>query len=355
MALPLNQHRSIITQAVIAKFSDENEPQQGLAAFFPVVTTDTKLLSIEVERNLQPIAVDVQRCTDPVLNTFSKSTEKLFEPPFYNEMFDYTACQRYDVTFGRGNTPTKIDSIMLITDAISKVKKLKNKILRAIELQRAQVLQTGVVTLKNGDSIDYRRKAASMEVLAGTAKWDQPTTANPEADLARGMQFLRDEGLSSGSHVNAIFGTTALANFLNIDKINKKIEWRRADRISLNMPQFDNVTGMAFHGQFAAGDYIVNIWTYSGSYTKPGEQTQTRYIDTNNVICVAEDFVGKTAFAGVPAIMGEGDSKYIAPQRGEFYVRDIIDQVKMAWNFIVNSAPLVIPVSVDRIWSMKTA
>ena len=70
---------------------------------------------------------------------------------------------------------------------------------------------------------------------------------------------------------------------------------------------------------------------------------------------VADDFEGVTSFAGVPAIMGDVVSgQYIAPMEGEFYVRDIIDQVKMAWDFIISSAPLVVPVSVDRIWTLKT-
>ena len=59
MALTLNQHRKGITQTLIATFSDDKEPKQALASFFPSSTTSTKLVSIEVERNLQTVAVDV--------------------------------------------------------------------------------------------------------------------------------------------------------------------------------------------------------------------------------------------------------------------------------------------------------
>lgn len=355
MAITLNQHRAGVTQTVIDTFSDEKEPKQGLAAFFPSKTTDTKFVSIEVERNSQKVAVDVQRCTDPHRNTFSKSTEKIFEPPYYNEMFDFTACERYDVTFAKGNAPTKIDAKMLIADAQSKVKVIKNMILRAIEIQRASVLQYGVVILKNGDNIDYRRKAESMVVLTGTAKWDAPTTANPFLDIRKGMQFLRQKGKSGANAINVIFGENAFDNFLAIDNVTKQAEWRKINRLEINMPQFDNTSGMVFHGQFGTGDYTINVWTYNETYEDPADGIEKPYIETNNVVMVANDFRGWTAFAGVPAIMGTGDNQYIAPMQGEFYVRDIIDQIRFAWNFIVSSAPLVVPVSIDRLYTIKTA
>ena len=353
--ITLNQHRGMITQTVIDTFSDEKEPKQGLAAFFPSKTTDTKFVSIEVQRNSSKMAVDVQRCTDPHRNTFSRSTQKIFEPPYFNEMFDFTTCERYDVTFAKGNSPTKVDARMLINDAQDKVKVLKNMILTAIEYQRSTVLQYGVVFLKNGDNIDYRRKAESMVVLTGTSKWDQRATSDPVADLQKGMEFIRQKGKSGASSINAIFGTAALSNLINSESLTKQAEWKKINRFEINMPQFDNVSGMVFHGQLALGDYMLNVWTYNETYEDPIDGTEKPFIETNNVIEIANDFRGWTAFAGVPAILGTGDNQYIAPVQGEFYVRDIIDQIKFAWNFIVSSAPLVVPVSIDRLYTIKTA
>jgi len=356
MAITLNQHRIGITQTLIDTFSDEKDPKEGLSAFFPSKTTDTKFVSIEVERNSQKVAVDVQRCTDPNRNTFSKSTEKIFEPPYFNESFDFTACERYDVTFAKGNTPTKVDAGMLIRDAQGKIKTIKNMIIRAIEIQRASVLQYGVVILKNGDNIDYRRKAESMKVLTGTAKWDAFSTSTPLVDLKAGMKFLRSKGKSGATTVNAIFGEDAFENMIQSESITDQAAWLKINRFEINMPQFDNVTGMVYHGQMSTGDYKVNVWAYNETYVDPADNVEKPYIESNNVVLVANDFKGWTAFAGVPAILGDAVSgQYVAPVQGEFYVRDIIDQIKFAWNFIISSAPLVIPVSVDRIYSFKTA
>ena len=352
--MTLNQHRKHITQRLIAKFSDDRQPKQGLAAFFPIITTPTKLVSIEVQRNRQKVAVDVQRCTDPVRNIFSRSTEKIFQPPYYNEMFDFTACERYDETFGRENMPTKVDAQLLLSDANSYLMALKNKILRAIELQRSQVLQTGIVKLKNGDSIDYKRQAESMKVLTGAAEWDT-ATSNPMTDLGLGMQFIRGKGLSGASSINAIFGTAALANFMSNPKVKELADFRRINRIELGMPQFDDVSGMVYHGQVATGDYAVNIWTYNETYEDPITNETKSYIEPDNVVMVSDDFVGTTTFAGIPAILGDNvTGQYVGPVEGEFYIRDVIDQIKTTWDFIISSAPLVIPVSIDRIYTIKT-
>jgi hypothetical protein len=354
MAITLNQHRRGITQTLIATFSDDEAPKQGLQSLFPTVTTNTKYVSIEVERNLQLVAVDVQRCTDPNRNEFTHSLEKIFQPPYYNEMFDFTACQRYDETFAQGQAPTRIDARMLLNDASDKIRKIKNMILRAIELQRSQVVQTGIVRLKNGDNIDYKRQALSMPVLTGANTWDN-INSNPLADLDRGAAFLRGEGLSGAHTINVIMGSGSFNDFMKHPQVKEQAEWTKINRMQINMPQFDNVTGMAFQGQIAGMDYIYNIWTYNETYKDPIDGVTKSYIDPYNVVMAANDFKGKTAFAGVPAILGDNVSgQYVAPVEGEFYIRDVIDQVKMAWNFIISSAPLAVPVSIDRLYTIKT-
>ena len=70
--ITLNQHRQGITQALVDTFTDAVDVKDGFAAFFPTRTTTTKNISIEVQRNGKPVAVDVLRCTDPVRNIFDK-------------------------------------------------------------------------------------------------------------------------------------------------------------------------------------------------------------------------------------------------------------------------------------------
>lgn len=355
MAITLNQHKQAVTSRIIATFSDAMPPKMGLSGFFPSTTTSDKQVGIEIERNRQLVAVDVQRGTDANMNTFNNYSEKLYEPPMYLEGFNFADLDRYNVTFGSRNNPTQSDAFNMIEQANRKLRILRSKIERAIEIQRAQALQTGIVTLKNGDNIDYKRKAESLTVLGGTDVWND-AASDPLLDLENGCKFLREEGLSSGTTINAILGRDAFREFMNNAKIKEKAEIRRIDRLSLGFPQLNNVTGLGFHGQVSVYDFIVNIWTYSDTYELIGG-TKTPYIDVKNVVLIAEDFEAKTAFAGVPAIMRDMSNaeypEFIQQMEAEFYINNYVDPTKKAHMFDIGSAPLAVPVSIDRIYTVK--
>lgn len=351
--IDLNQHKEGITKLTIATFSDSAAPKMGLAGWFPKVTSIEKEVAIEVERNRQLIAVDVKRCTDANLNVFGLYSEKTFIPPMFNEKFDFTQCRRYDVTFGQRTNPSRVDSANMVSEANRNLLSLRYKIMRSIEKMRSEVLQTGIVNLKNGDSIDFKRKADSIKVLTGAAKWDQ-TTSNPMADIALGCTFLREEGLSVGNTVNVLFGQAAYNAFISNVDVQKQSDFRRINRIDIGMPQFDNATGITFGGQFATNDSILNIWTYNDFYELPNGNKQ-KYIDTNNVVLLPEDFVGKTSYAGIPALFNEGvnGGQFIAPVEADFYVQNYVDPKVKSWFFEIASAPLPIPVSIDRLYTIK--
>jgi hypothetical protein len=355
MAISLTQHRAGITQTAIAKFSDRSKPKSGLLSFFKSTTTTAKQVSIEVRRNGRKISVDVQRCTDPVRNIFSKSSEKIFVPPFHSESFDFTACEAYNRTFGSGNTPSKYDATSMVSDAAENLMAIEDKITRAKIKQVADVLQTGIVTIKNGDSIDFKRKAASMKVLSGGAKWDATSTADPLQDYYDGAEFLRTQGLSSGTAINAIHGTAAMSNLLANPKVQALLDLRNIKRGDIGMPQFDGVTGLVFHGQIAAKDYVINLWTFVDSY-EDASGNDVKYIATNNVIMLPDDFEGQLVHAGVPAVVKDSEGNaLIVPKAGEIVVHDVVDQVKRTWELLAESAPLAIPVSIDRIYTIQTA
>jgi len=352
--ITLNQHRAAITQKAIARYTDEAPVRAGLSAFFPTQTSTAKQVSIEVERNRQLIAVDVQRSTDPNRNTFSKSTEKLFVPPYYNEAWDFTATDRYDDTFGVGASPSHQDAVNMITFASKRLTSMRAKIMRAIELQRAQAVTSGIVQLVNGDNIDYKRKSAAVGAVAGSGNWTA-STGKPADDIATGCNFLREEGLSSVANVHCILGQDAFAAFMNNDQIKEKADFRRISRLELGMPQFDNVTGLVFHGQLATADYKVNIWTYNEFYEATNGD-KTKYIEVDKMILIPDDFNGVTAYAGTPLIVRDASNAeypaYIAQNEGEFTVNNCIDQVKKAHWFEIASAPLAVPVSIDRLYTL---
>lgn len=355
----INQAAFGITQEVVANFRDSKMPNLGLSAWFPSFTTPAKDVSIAVQRTRQTVAVDVLRAAQSNRNIFSKYTQKIFEPPFFSESFDFTSTQIYDVTFGMGVAPSGPQIGRMVDAATEYVLELKAKELRAIEIMRASVFQYGTCTFTNGDSIDYKRQATSLQVLSGGNTWvaANVATANPLGDLNAGGKFLRQQGLSTGNIIDVIMGDNVLGYLTAFSSISDERKifsgFRRAD---IGMPQYDAVTGLTFVGRMASTDFIYQLWTYADFYEN-ADTTKSKYIGDNMVIMLPNDLEAKTIYAGVPMVMGSPDAGglYIGQQEGEFLVHDIVDPQRRSWEVKVETAPLPLLISVDRVYTIQVA
>lgn len=353
--ITLNQHKQNITSRIIQRFSDDSAPVLGLSSWFPSLTTSDKLVGIEVERNRQLVAVDVQRNTGGNINTFSSATEKLYMPPYFEEIFDFSAVEYYNVTFGNTNNPTQSQAFSMIAQAERRLMTLKHKIQRAIEKQRAEALQTGIVTLKNGDNIDFKRKAASIVAKTGTDVWSN-AAGTPLDDIATAIKFIRQEGKSSSRSYDVIMGEEAFASFMNNAQVKAAADFRRINILEIGTTKFDNTTGLNYHGRISTKNGNVDLWTYDDFYESPAD-TYVEYIDAKNVVVLPRDFVATTSYAGVPAIKRDTANaeypEYISQVEAEFYMNNYVDPKKKAHWFEICSAPLVVPVSIDRVYTMK--
>ena len=351
MAIDKTLHQAEFTAALVASFRDNNQdPILGLEALFPNKVAKSKYVKVHVMRNGRKVAVDVKRCTDANLNQFTEGKEKIILPPYFREGFDITQCEAYKYAFVRnqfGNSAAVQD---LFADAEEKLRLLKNKIQRAVEKMRADVLQTGILTFKSQDSIDYGRKAQSIKVVDN--KWDS-AGADIIGDLTTGVEFLRNEGRSFGQEIMAICGAKALGYIIGNTKLLEANDYRRANRLEITMPQAQ-AKGFTYHGRIAVGDFIVNLMTYSDTY-EDKDGNAIPYIDADKVILMPSDFEGLTTYASVPALFEEASTgaQFIGEFAGEFYQRDYVDQVVMNWMHEISSAPVVIPVSVDKMYTLK--
>lgn len=344
-ALPLVQLRNLLTTQTIAVMKETVQPTSFLRSFFPTKTSMTKTVSVEVQRGTEKVAVDVMRGTNSNLNEFGRSTVREYLPPLYDEYFVLSNLDVYDTAIA-AQTPASIANV--IEQSAEKMLLMRNKIERAIELQAASVLQTGIVTLSNGDNINYNRKAASMvDINVGGDYWDT-AGSDPIKDLENACIFLRKVGKAQGQVVNAIMGDTALAAFLNDPAVKSRADIRNMNFDAFAVGLRDSVGSVPI-GQVNAGQYIVNIWSYSEFYDNTSN-VSTPYIAPGNVIVMPANTQFVTAFAAVPQLLSGGGE---APQRGEYLISDYIDERGSNHEMRIKSAPLVIPVSIDRIYTMK--
>lgn len=353
--IPVNQHSTTITKKVVGTFKEDIPVKAGYSGFFPRETTPTLMVDVLVQRDNDYIAVDVARQGEGNYNKFSRATEKIYKPPMYEEIYDFKRDEVFMNSVVFGITGNSNANQRMAQKALDYLRSMRKKIERAILKQQAEALQTGIITLQNGDNIDFRRKAGSLVDLGVGNYWNQAST-DPIADLANGATFLRDEGNSNSRTVNVVMRSDALNAFLNNAKVIADADVRRIDRVNIGEPQFEEATGFAFHGQVAIGDYTANLWTYNEKYTDDNDLTQY-YQDFNKVVMLPGDFMGKTVFAGLQYlrranIAGEA-TEIPAVAETDYLLRPYFDRRTVSSGIILNSAPLVIPFTIDKVYTLQ--
>lgn len=351
----LNQHSTTILKRVIARFEEDRMVLEGMGGFFTRVTSPTLDVSVEVIRDSDPISTDVERFTEGNHNKVTRTAEKLYRPPYHKELYDFSRDEVYMTTVALGVLTSVQANRAISQNALKNVRKNRNKIERAILKQQADVLQTGVVTLTNGDNISYRRKASSMVDLGAGNYWDA-SGSDPIANISTGLTFLRDEGASSVGTAVLIMRTAGLNALLNNANIKEGVNFRRSNRTEITMPQLDGSRGMAMHGTLAAGDYQVQIWTYNQSYTNAAG-TRTYYLNQNNAILLPEDFEGRMMFGGLPSMapanIGGVNTMVPTVVETDYLLRSYGEERTISSVIELSSAPLAVPYTIDRMYTMQ--
>lgn len=344
MAISTTEARSVFTKMLLDVYKERTTPTSFLRSFFTQKESATKYVSIEVQRGTEKIAVDVIRGSEGNRNTFSKSTEKIFEPPYYREYFDATELDLYDRLFGSSMIDSGIFSQFIDTVA-EKLRILQDKIERSYELQCAQVLETGIVTLTNGDNIDFKRKALSLVDKSGSA-WTGSN--NPLSHISAGCQWIRQNGKSQGNVFNMVAGSSALSAFFGNSFVKESANFRRIEHMSIREPQRNSV-GATSHGEFSADDYIIRLWSYPEFYDN-ASSVSTSYVNAKKVILLPESPRFTLGFAAVPQLLDENNP---VPKKGAFLIGDYKDERNHKHVFDIRSAGVAIPVAVDQIYTMQ--
>lgn len=337
--------RGLFTKMLVDIYRERVAVMSFLRSFFTVKESATKELSIEVQRGTEKLAVDVERGTEGNRNTFSRSTEKIFIPPFYREYFDATELALYDRLF----SDTSIDDGVFtnfLEQVAEKLGLLQDKIERSYELQASEVFETGIVQLNAGINIDFKRKAASLVDKTAGQYW-ATGTVSPYTDMEAAGDFLRKTGKSQGSVINVIMGAEAFADFLNNTIVKERADIRNFSMDVIAAPQRGAV-GQSFHGQVSAGAYRFNIWSYPEFFDNSSD-VSTPYVNPKKVIFLPETPRFTLGFAAVPQLLTEGQ----AVRKGAFIIGDFKDVRNAKHDFDIKSAGVAIPVAVDQIYTLQ--
>lgn len=344
--------RALFTKKLIDVYKERPRPTSFLRSFFTPKESNTKQISIEVQRGTEKIAVDVERGTEGNRNQFSKSSEKIFVPPYYREYFDATDLDFYDRLFTENGTVDAVTFGQWLETVVEKLAMLQDKIERAYELQASQVLQTGIVTLNAGINIDFKRKAGSLVANAAGNTW-ATDTVNPFETLEAGATFIRTKGKNTGNIFNVIMGATAYNNFLNNAIVKERADIRRISLDAIRQPQREAMGGV-LHGEVSGGAYVFRIWTYP-EYYDTETTTNNEYIDPKKVVILPENPRFTIGFAAVPQLYGRSENvgAGLAAKRGAYLIGEYLDERNAAHIIDIKSAGVTIPVAVDQIYTVQ--
>lgn len=346
--IPVTEARNLFTKTLIDVYKEKIVVPSFIRSKFATKEYSTKFISLEVQRGSEKVAADVLRGSDPNMNTFSKSTERVYEPPYYYEELRLNELDVYDMALGATNTSTGYMSQFIDTVA-DKMLDLRKKIERAYELQAVQAFTSGIITVNNGDNIDYKRKAGSLVDLTSTTGYWTVPAHDVFLDFQNACTFIRKSGKVFTNEFDAILGEDAIAELLKNsvflgrqDLVNMRLD-------TISSPQ-SQTTGGVYHGTITAGPYRVNLYTYPQYYEATGG-TMTAYLDAAKVIVIPTQSNGlyELSFAAVPQLLKPGQ----APVKGAYLFNEFMDERKSNHSMSIKSAGLTVLKGVDTVYTMK--
>lgn len=353
------------TIRMLEAYRQATETPRFLSGFFQSPARNfhnTEYVEIDILREDEEVAVTVSDITAGArMNEATRLTNKRFTPPVFKEAGPINAYRLMDRAAGQDpfQNPDYQANAMVASMDIGR--KCEQKIRRAVELMASQVLQTGTLTLKNdgGTSVftmDFSPKTAHFPT-AGTS-WATSATCTPLDDI----ESLGDVILTNGRAEveNIIMGRTALMHFLKSAQVQNIADNRRFNLVNVSAPSMRG-TGGKYHGTLSAGQYNVNIWSYTGRYKDVETGTITPYVEPDKVIFLAPGRLDLT-WGNIPTV-GSLDNRVLPflPGRVSSSANGIdlhqtawIEKDNTALTVQVAARPLTIPTAIDTFGCLDT-
>ena len=224
----------------------------------------------------------------------------------------------------------------------------------SVELQAAQLLQTGkiILTDEKGNAtyeLDLKPKASHFPTAA--IAWGA-SGANVQADITALADVIRDDGFCDVTTL--IFGKNAWEKFIADPSVQTAL---RQDGLRLGMlnPALKDKGGK-YMGYIDIGANRYDLWVYNARYNEFGKTAKTKYVHDDKVIFLPdiEDLDFRKMFGGIPTINTDEtfgqlfDGKIQIGEEFDFRPRVWWDAEREAYIGEIKSRPLCWPFSIDR-------
>ena len=294
------------TRRMIEAYRQMGMPTMFFTGMFqtPMINMHTsEEVEIDIVRSDEDISVVVTDISSGYrYNSDDIYTNKSFIPPVHREAAPINA---FDLLKRRpGEDPFMSPNFQASATikAFNVIRKIENKIRRSIELQAAQVLQTGRATLtdmagNNLFNIDYSPKTSHFPTTANA--WNG-SNADPAGDIDRLAEVVRNDGLSDPDML--IMGSRAFEAFIQNDEIRGRMDNRRFE-LGRIVPMERMGMGGCYRGTVEIGNYSYDVWSYGGRYKSPQTRRKVQYMDESKVIVRASMGRLDGTFGAIPRVV----------------------------------------------------
>lgn len=339
----------------------KSAPTLGLAGFFPVRSEDNvqagEAVEFDIEKTADKMAVPVPRHDKAQNSTVGGFVTKTFVPPYYRmqrpvNVADFSGRQAGEDMYQAILTDKATKLYNRVGDYLTSMREL---IERAIEWQAAQVLQLGKIqfkTLLNSavDDLDFEIDASMYSTAL--PDWTGATWAEKTGQLEAVCDLVHEKGKANPD--NAIFGAEAWNNFSTDAGFIALLNLRRGDIGALVSESVRN-DGLKYRGWIEIGSYVLNLWTYSGTYVDPITNAITKYFDPKKVVIISSGAERDRYHGGVdiliktPAEIANlvpGLGQIASRERADFHYWLSTDEGKKQTYAGCDSAPLCVPTNI---------
>jgi hypothetical protein len=327
---------------------------------------NSESVEVDVVRSGEDLAIVVQDpSTGYRMNSLDRYTNKEFKPPAFKEA---VAINAWDLLQRMaGSNPFQNDEFRskLIAKIFAAAAKIEAKVRRSVELQAAQIMTTGTVTLidENGTALytlDFQPKASHL--VADITAWDAEGATILE-NLAATAGVVRADGKIDPDQL--LFGNDSWEAFIKNEAVRARFDARRIDLGTISPMQIRGGGGQ-YRGVVEIDNYRFDCWTYNGMYTHPQSGNATLYIPGDKVIVRASSGRLDACFGAVPNVaqllgvqnvvnLPELPGRLANTQGGmDLFVRTWLSPDGDQFFAGFGSRPLLIPTAIDTIACITT-
>ncbi len=353
------------TKKLLEMYAEQSSAPLFLTSFFKNRNVhNSEKVEVDVLRDDDDIALPLPSVsTGPRMNSAGKYTNKAYTPPVYDEAVPLSSYKLAGRRPGQDPFQDPDFAANVTEDALAAISKTERTILRSIELQASQILQTGALSLSDAAgsvlfALDFQAKASHF--VTPTAWAADGATGDPIGDITALGTKIRRDGKKRPTRL--IFGATAWQRFYANAKVKATLD-NRAMEFGRLSPQNPSEDGASFMGVMAFGQYRYELWCYDGFFRAAGDSAYTPYVADAKVIMLSDGARMDLSFGSIPLLPGATDDRAMGFLPERFTGTSQVPLTTLAYftenrkSLIVSAGtrPLCIPTAIDSFGCLTVA